>query len=819
MTGLRMRMRGIEAAPPSETEGGTAYALPPTLAPAELIRTPLVAPGDDVIDLQRDVAVPWSPTATNWTLSGPDASYFTITGGKMAFAAARRGEVPRRVLNLTLQASNPHGTSDTVTVKVTVPADANCRFFSPEIGNDANVGDMPSAPKKYLPGTPIYTGPATTYGAGVVCFLRGGEHHRYTIAKAKATFWPALDHAGTSFQARFTITGAGYGPTRAILDGSDVVSGLEAVTSAEVFGNPHAANIRKIVLATRGGPLLNLQSVFVDDEFAFRAMVPAPTNPFLTEGTQDESETGAFYRIPVYLEQPTAPAGSGPWMWQTTAGADVTIRDARLAAAFRDMTAGDFSYPTNPWYLRLWRSGNFIATLPIKSYDPATSTVVVTWEGSTVLLSQQAPNSTGSGSAKVSSYGLTNMAVLISAPGQSARSADESVVYIWPPSADSVVSIARRSAGIAIGAASYVAFRDMRIQRFANSGVVGEVGSAFPFGANLTAQGVMLSGIDLHQMSSGTGVGAGVALTSGIDRGLVDAVIERFKITQCVDSGTFRFAGRFDAAAGGGGQTLSQAQGLPAALTPARWDAVRAHPYGKIRWNFWDDYSSPGTCLLTTASDGVHVHGNFLRYQSAVHGNVFSFYSDVTGTNGIYGRGSYSLNIVCEFNTIIDSIRPLTISIGNANAWPIRNCLVSHNILMAKTGDLGGPSISVEDRGSRWDGNICVQVAGGAYSNVFYLGAPVDTMEVMNSLVAGIGTRLATPMKYKLTNNVSLLNILPANIEPDRVAINNTVVANPGPHSWDPFAAPIPAAWKASYPGNLGGLLPGQYGCFPSMAV
>jgi hypothetical protein len=594
--------------------GGASYDFPPFLRDRELYRTILVDAGDEFIDLQAEVATPFSPAATSWTIGGADVAKIQNLGsGILVFAAATRAALAGTTLSLTVEASNAFGDSDVAALSIIVPPSANCRFASYDTGNDANNGLTPATAWKQAPKS--YGGTnSTVLGSGKALFFRGhGERHRYALHKGASSSYLSLDHAGSS-GSPFVYCGSGWGG-RAVLDGADIITGWTPCTSqADALGNPLWASIEKIDLTAQGGAADFSTMLYCDDVMCWPAQSPTPAEPNKFEEALDVTEAGGMWRVPYT----GATAGAAPRIYK--AGGVIGVSDARISALF------GANSPVG-WRFTLWNGNNNTTPLTVASYNQATGTV-------TTGATSDIPNSV----AGTGAYTISHHPKQISGPGQFALSADKLTLYAWRPNAGPT-AISRRDRCFAFGQRSYVVAEGFQIQHYTGA----QSGLALFHGFTATMTGVILRDFKVRDMRCDGGDGVGVSTSSS--GACIDCNFERIHILGFNPKASgFRLANKFHGAIGGDAAT------------------VQAHVGGKIRWNYVEGDAIGRTVLYAGGIDGAHIYENVFGTQDTMHGNGISLNDG--STSAATSANSYARNCVVELNLVDGIDRGYTVSIS-----------------------------------------------------------------------------------------------------------------------------------------------------------
>lgn len=719
--------------------GGSTYQFKPFLRDRQLYRTIMVASGDEFIDLQSEVATPFSPGATSWTIGGADAAKVQQSSpGILVFEPSTRASLAGSTLNVTVQGTNSYGSSDVVNLQIVVPANADCRFASYETGSDANNGTTPALAWKQAPRSLGFTGTQVTLTGGKVLFFRGSdEKHRYMLNKGLSASYVALDHAGTSEAVPFVYAGGGWGG-RATFDGSDVVTGWAFCASqADALGNPNWANIEKVDLTTQGGAMDYASHLYCGDAMCWPAQFPTPADPNDFEDALDATEQGGMYQI-AYTG---VTAGAAPRLYKTASGTQpINVLDTRISSKF------GAENPTG-WPLELWNSTNNNTRLSIASYTQGTSAVVT---NSTSAI----PNSSlGKGA-----YSITHHPKLIDGPGQFALSADRLTLYAWRPNAGTT-SVSRRDRCVGMGHRNYVVVEGFRVQRYTS--LTG--GFAIAHASTATMTGSTVRDIKITQMRADGGEGL-VGGAPGVGSGWVDCNIERIHVYGYnPKSSGIRIGAKFWGYVGG---------------TPAQ---VRAKTSGKIRWCYIEPESIGRTALFGGAFDGCHIVENVISGLSTMHGNGISL------NDASIGDGAYCRYVVLEKNLIDAVDRGYTVSISVDSDKTIdRFNYISRNVWLG----ILSPAMNMYsgEPGSTVIQNLVMRKTGDTFTGAQMSIDIGNRVIIQNNVVAGITYNApeASAAAYTIQNNlITTTLVLPPHNGTTRVVSGNTTITGAPIYSWN----------------------------------
>lgn len=725
---------------------GSPYAVfSPKLADVTLYRTMVVDPGDEAIDLQSEVALPYSPAVDTWTIGGASAANWEeLTPGFLTVKSAARNSVKGTTQHLTVQGSNAEGDSDLIDLSVVVFADADSRFVDFVGGSDGANGLTPATAWKRLPRTPGTSNTTTLTSKGA--FFKGGVRYKGQLTASNGT--SQTSHAGAP-GAPMVFWGTGWGGT-AILDGADDVSGWAPVTSGEVFNNPNWANIEKITLGTA---LESYQQLFCGETMCYPAQYPTPTDLAKFEGlllgAQGDSSQGCAQG----LYTTSGAVTTKPRLYRPSAGTVCYIVDDALNAQFNNTSVAYNANGIGRWVL-LWCPGNNATIVPVQQFDAVTNTL--TCDAGTTAI-----NSTGGYTA----YGLIMSPYSIDKAGQYALSADGLTLYAWRPNTDQA-SVSQRALMTSIGSGSdNIVYGGMRVERY--SGGSNRSGSytyggitAFNFFSGTSSANV-LSNITVRQMRADGGEGCGYyGISSG---GLTNSTLERFSFSECPRSSAFRCGNIFS--------------------------------NGSIQYNYVMDEGIGRTFLALTKSDSLTIQGNMGVNLSSTHGNFFSPYTDTVGT--------YTTNLTFVNNLCDNVERAFTVSVGITPTN--RNNTITRNVFLAR-GDSATVNLYSGDKGSTYSQNIIMGATGYTYPFAAYIddgGDSTGGVTFTDNVVAAFGwdaTHLATS-SWTITDNLMTVNTLPPS-GTNRIVSGNTVATGAPIVVWDKTITSQMAATLG--PGTIG---------------
>lgn len=333
-------------------------------------------------------------------------------------------------------------------------------FVDAERGSDAATGMSPDAAWRRAPGDPLATGVAAKarLAAGDTIRFRGGVRYRGTVW-VRAQGLPGNP---------VVYDGSGWGPTRAVMDGSDALpAAVPCASAADCLGSPFWRNlVRVAVPATARWH----NWVFGDDQPLTLAQYPPVSSPLRHD------EVGSYAvvpreRVPLMREGQVVPAAALP------AG-------LHLGAPV----------------LALWNSGND-----------------VDWRESPVF-GEQGIRFTVDGFVPPANrdgrFAVMNAPAMVNGPGKYAMSPKDGIAIIWPTRSGQRFAIGAHRTAFRVSTANHVAIRGFAFTNgSAPPGGYGVGGAVFgntpmtgiDFSQNIIRSSVLLGGdgvVSLHRMSS-----------------------------------------------------------------------------------------------------------------------------------------------------------------------------------------------------------------------------------------------------------------------------------------------------------------------------
>lgn len=291
-----------------------------------------------------------------------------------------------------------------------------------ENGNDNQAGTSAAAAWKHTPSDPAAQGNAktATLKAGDVVLFKSDVIYRGCVQ------YPANGATGSPI----TFKGDGWGPGRAVMDGSEIISTAwtQCASAADCGGNPHWQNIYYTGLPE--SILTIFTPVYENDRFMWVAQDPNPGDFFNFDRTE------YFNDIP--LDDPTIHATR------------TTLTDPTY---FTQAAAGYWVGA----YVGVWHNPNVVSFRRITAYDPATHTV--TFDS----LSNDPYND------RDAFYTVLNHLGIIDTAGEFFFDLANNRLYLWPYAADpnqAEYTLARRTVGFQLENRSHFVVEGFKVQKY-----------------------------------------------------------------------------------------------------------------------------------------------------------------------------------------------------------------------------------------------------------------------------------------------------------------------------------------------------------------
>ncbi len=359
------------------------------------------------------------------------------------------------------------------------PAGAAQYFVDFAEGDDSKSGTSEAEAWKHAPGDSQAGGQAASVmlAPGDVVQFRGGVIYRGEI-KIPASGNP---------DNRIVYRGTGWGEGRAILDGSELVTGWKKCESAEdAGGNPNFKDLYFTEVEADSPFLLNLQETnpaTKQDEFLCISQDPNPADPFFHD------RRDSFY--PVTTDNLTTTSITDPEVF----------------------TSDDPEHYQGASVL-IWVNPNFTRRFEIQSYDPSTRRITFADIGKSAIYPD----------GRDQYFAIHNSPQVIDKPGEySVGEPDASGkrrIVMWPfapADLDARISQSVRYRGFDLGKESHIHIEGFEIRKFAGADDQGGCGIATATRGVGSKGGYLLkNNLIHHNMSGGRGYG-GIYMDDTVD--------------------------------------------------------------------------------------------------------------------------------------------------------------------------------------------------------------------------------------------------------------------------------------------------------------
>jgi hypothetical protein len=298
-----------------------------------------------------------------------------------------------------------------------VSANATTYYVDYKNGNDANNGVSADSSWMHAPGDPLANiNPSTvTLNPGDIVMFRGGVVYRGTIT---------MKYSGAA-GVPITYRGSGWGSAKAIIDGSDLLSGewQTCQSSADAGGN---LNWQNIYYKTYTGTISPFTQVFENGERAYIAQTPNMSDPFWDD------------RISEYL--PVTPA-------------NITLTSI-TDHGFLNQSTVDY---WNGGYIQIWINPNIIGICKITAFNPANNTIYYETLDAGSLYGDRNQY-----------YSIVNHLAALDRPGEYAVDEANKKIFYWPRGNinSCELSISTRQYGIGTNNNSYICIEGFLVRGF-----------------------------------------------------------------------------------------------------------------------------------------------------------------------------------------------------------------------------------------------------------------------------------------------------------------------------------------------------------------
>ncbi|NLF29358.1 MAG: hypothetical protein GX591_00560 [Planctomycetes bacterium] len=341
-------------------------------------------------------------------------------------------------------------------------------------GSDAAAGTSPAAAWQHCPGDANATGtPAsTTLVGGDTVIFKGAVHYRGKISiSASGTSGNPIVFDGN--------TAGTFGTGRAVIDGSQQLTGWTACTSSTDGGNnPNWQHIYKIALPA--GVSLFTANLYEGDTLLAMAQDP------------NVSDAMSYDDLSTYNSVPPSAV--------TDTDTEVTITDSTY------FTQTSSSY-WNGGFVHVWHNPNAVSTLAVTGFNTSTDTIITAPLGGGNIYTD-----------RNTLYAMANCLPILDTPGEYVINETTDMIYLWPLcEADpdtTVVTTSVRECGIDVGSRDYIIIQGFKVMRHAAG--FGAYHSGVGIRSRLGTTGLTIANNEVAQNSSMEGYGA-IYVASGVD--------------------------------------------------------------------------------------------------------------------------------------------------------------------------------------------------------------------------------------------------------------------------------------------------------------
>ncbi|MBN2160305.1 MAG: right-handed parallel beta-helix repeat-containing protein [Spirochaetes bacterium] len=374
------------------------------------------------------------------------------------------------------------------TCSANVPAeinncDAATWYIDFDGGSDDNTGTSAAAAWKHCPGDPNATAVAagTVLQPGDMTVFRPGVRYRGSIT---------LQSSGTADEPIvFKGNCADWGGGRAVLEGSEPLTGWQACTSADACGgNPYWANIYLASIPSAYQVTPYTANLHEDDEFLWVAQEPDQPDPFFWD------EVDYFYLL----------------------GEDVMTATSLIDADVFNQTDADYWDGSS---VALWINPNIVVVREILSFDPDVHRITYADVG-------------GGGvyTGRETRYSIINSIHALDQAGEyyinpEANPDGSHTAYLWPRNAGSLaagISVSIRKVGIDIADESNIIIEGFRVLKYSGDGLTDGVGIGSTSLAYRERSGITIRNNEITHNRHGTTTGYGGVYLSNCTGCLVE---------------------------------------------------------------------------------------------------------------------------------------------------------------------------------------------------------------------------------------------------------------------------------------------------------
>lgn len=348
-------------------------------------------------------------------------------------------------------------------------AEAVTYYVDFDSGDDTNTGISAESAWKHCPGDTNASGipAAASLLPGDTLLFKGGVYYRGNIkVKGSGTSDSLIIYKGDGWP--------GLENEKAIIDGSEIVSGWTQCQSAEECGgNPNWANIYYSTLPSGTSPLA--ANLHEDDEFLWIAQDPNPPDPYFFDTHEH------FYPV---------------------SNSNITRTSIVDTTYFTQSSSSDWDYS----YVLIWGNPNRVYLKKITAYIPAEHKITFDDLGVNAIYPD----------ARDQYYSLYNSLKVLDQPGEYyvkdiSDGNGKYQVFLWPRNPADLtdkISVSVRKFGFDISTYSYLKMQGFKIQKFNGSDLRDGIGIGTITADYVDKYGIIISdNIITHNRHSSGGYG------------------------------------------------------------------------------------------------------------------------------------------------------------------------------------------------------------------------------------------------------------------------------------------------------------------------
>lgn len=399
---------------------------------------PVARAGDDFETIDNDSTSEETVTLDGSASFDPDGSIVSHVWmeGSTQIATGETASVSLSVdlHTITLVVTDDDGETDSDTVVISVRGKEGYTYYVDfDGGNDNYNGRSTAAAFKHCPGDSQATGIAdtTALAPGDKVIFKGGVIYRGEVQ----CYWSGASGNPIVYDGNTENT---FGTGRAVIDGSEVLTGWTQCTSAaECGGNPNYASIYWTYLPA--GVTTFSANVYEDDTLTWVAQHPNQPDPFWFDEIDNYLTFDSATSTTIVDEDYFTMAGSDYWDGYT--------------------------------YILIWAGANNTYPKRVTGYDQATHTISY--------------ETLGTSHYNPGKYAMSNSLKILDVPGEYVVREDQTdgsggaKIYLWPLTggvAGKTFTVSVRTQAVELNDESYVTFRGFRMQK-ASGGIGGYSGT------------------------------------------------------------------------------------------------------------------------------------------------------------------------------------------------------------------------------------------------------------------------------------------------------------------------------------------------------